>query len=199
VPVEIPVGLISYRDNKGAQRSRYFTVAAGVGADALCISRLDAGLKRRFGYALYMMEMLRVWATHTFPLFDASYIPSDQDAPRVVAVSEVLAIRIRDFGGLLHHLAPGASLLKPSLRLLAFKTRSRFHYMRFVLASLLQRQTFSHHVELLDVQSVDCRSRNGSPEGVFVEADGELLGGLPVTIEIAQGKLTLLIPPGIKP
>jgi diacylglycerol kinase family enzyme len=198
-PVEIPVGRIWYVDQQGVRRSRYFTVAAGVGADALCISRLDAGLKRRFGYALYMVEMFRVWATHTFPLFDAVFVPSDTAQPRVETVSEVLAIRIREFGGLLHHLAPGASLHKPSLRLLAFKTRSRFDYMRFVLASLLQRQTFSRHVELLDAHSIECRSRNGSPEGVFVEADGELLGGLPVTIEIAPAKLTLLIPLGVQP
>lgn len=199
VPVEIPVGRISYRDDQGAQQSRYFTVAAGVGADALCISRLDAGLKRRFGYALYMVEMFRVWATHTFPLFEIAYVPSDIAPSRVDAVSEVLAIRIRDFGGLLHHLAPGASLFNPSLRLLAFKTRSRFHYMRFVIASLFQRQTFSHHVELLDVHSIECRSLNGSSEGVFVEADGELLGGLPVSMEIAAEKLTLLIPQGVQP
>ena len=199
VPVEIPVGRITYVDKEGTQQSRYFTVAAGVGADALCISRLDAGLKRRFGYALYMVQMFRVWATHSFPLFDATYVPTESVQPSIVAASEILAIRIRDFGGLLHHLAPGASLLKPSLRLLAFKTRSRFQYMRFVIASLLQRQTFSRQIELLDVHSVECRSRNGSPDGVFVEADGELLGGLPVTMEIAPEKLTLLIPLSAQP
>jgi diacylglycerol kinase family enzyme len=199
VPVEIPVGRITYVDKEGTQQSRYFTVAAGVGADALCISRLDAGLKRRFGYALYMVQMFRVWATHSFPLFDATYVPTESVQPSIVAASEILAIRIRDFGGLLHHLAPGASLLKPSLRLLAFKTRRRFQYMRFVIASLLQRQTFSRQIELLDVHSVECRSRNGSPDGVFVEADGELLGGLPVTMEIAPEKLTLLIPLSAQP
>jgi diacylglycerol kinase family enzyme len=198
-PVEVPVGRITYRDKEGTQQSRYFTVAAGVGADALCISMLDAGLKRRFGYALYMVAMFRVWATHAFPLFDASYLPTGNTARNVEAYSEVLAIRIRDFGGLLHHLAPGASLLKPTLRLLAFKTRSRFHYLRFVLASLLQRQTFSNHVELLDVHSIECRSRTGSSDNVFVEADGELLGGLPVTIEMASETLTLLIPRGVRP
>ena len=198
-PVEIPVGRITYMDKEGAQQSRYFTVAAGVGADALCISMLDAGLKRRFGYALYMVAMFRVWVTHSFPLFEIDYVPSDSTPPRTDAASEVLAIRIRDFGGLLHHLAPGASLLKPTLRLLAFKTRSRFHYLRFVLASLLQRQTFSRHVELLDVHSIQCRSRSGSSDNVFVEADGELLGGLPVTIEMASEKLTLLIPRGVRP
>jgi diacylglycerol kinase family enzyme len=34
---------------------------------------------------------------------------------------------------------------------------------------------------------------------VFAEADGELLGGLPVKIEIVPDAVTLLIPPGAKP
>jgi hypothetical protein len=72
VPVRISVGQISYQDAAGATRSRYFTVAAGVGADALFLSRLDPTLKRRFGYILYMIEAFRVWATHSFPLFEAS-------------------------------------------------------------------------------------------------------------------------------
>jgi diacylglycerol kinase family enzyme len=198
-PVEIPVGRIFYQDVKGVQTSRYFTVAAGVGADALCIARLDAGLKRRFGYALYMMEMFRVWATHTFPLFDAVFVPSDGGDPRLEKVSQILVVRIRNFGGMLHNLAPGASLCNNSIRLLAFKTRSRFHYLRFVLASLLGRQTFNHRIELLDVQSVECRASNGDADRVYVEADGELLDGLPVKIEIAPQTLTLLIPPGVQP
>lgn len=199
VPVQVPVGNIFYMDSQGAQRSHYFTVAAGVGADALCISRLDARMKRRFGYALYMLEMFRVWATHSFPLFQAVFVPATGGASRELAVSQILAVRIRDFGGMLHNLAPGASLHNKSLRLLAFKTRSRFHYMRFVLASLLGRQTFNHKVELLDVRSIECRASDGVSSRVFVEADGELLDGLPVRIEIASQLLTLLIPPGAQP
>jgi diacylglycerol kinase family enzyme len=34
---------------------------------------------------------------------------------------------------------------------------------------------------------------------VFAEADGELLGGLPVRIEIVPDAVTLLIPPGARP
>ena len=52
-PVLVPVGRIHFRNGRGDTHSRYFTVAAGVGADALFLSQLDAGLKRRFGYILY--------------------------------------------------------------------------------------------------------------------------------------------------
>lgn len=198
-PAQIPVGQIFYRDREGREAARYFTVAAGVGADALCISMLDAGLKRRFGYALYMVEMFKVWATHSFPLFRADFAPSDGGAPRSLNASQILVVRIRDFGGLLRSLAPGASIHSRSLRILAFKTRSRMDYLRFVLASLFRRQTFSRQIELLDVLSMECTAPDGSGSQVLVEADGELLGGLPVRIEVAAKTLTLLIPPGARP
>jgi len=199
VPVRVSVGHITYRDASGSPRSRYFTVAAGVGADALFLSRLDAGLKRRLGYLLYMVEAFRVWATHSFPLFQASFVERSSRKPRVVEVSQLLAIRIRDFGGVLHNFAPGATLRKDGLRLVAFQTRSKLRFFRFLIAVVFGRQTFTNGIELLDAVSVECRPLNGSLERVFTEADGELLGDLPVRIEIVPHAVTLLIPPGVRP
>jgi YegS/Rv2252/BmrU family lipid kinase len=199
VPVRVSVGNISYCDGEGATRSRYFTVAAGVGADALFMSRLDAGLKRRFGYALYLVEGLRVWATHSFPLFETAFVERGSSNPRVEALSQLLAVRIRDFGGVLHNLAPGATLHNDGLRLVAFKTRSRLRYLSFLAAVIFGRQRYSGEIELLDAISVECRAQNGSPAYVFAEADGELLGGLPVKIEIVPQALTLLIPVHARP
>jgi diacylglycerol kinase family enzyme len=51
----------------------------------------------------------------------------------------------------------------------------------------------------LDAVSVECRLCGGSSSRVFAEADGELLGDLPVRIEIAPQTITLLIPPNAKP
>jgi YegS/Rv2252/BmrU family lipid kinase len=198
-PVRISVGQISFQDSTGATHSRYFTVAAGVGADALFFSRLDPGLKRRFGYLLYMVEAFRVWATHSFPLFQAAFVERAAAKPRVEEISQLLAVRIRDFGGVLHNLAPGATLHKDGLRLVAFKTRSRLCYFLFMLAVMFGRQTFTREVELLDAVSVECRLRKGSSPRVFAEADGELLGDLPVRIDIVPHAVTLLIPAGARP
>ncbi len=198
-PVRVSVGRISYGNATGKMHTRYFTVAAGVGADALFLSRLDAGLKRRFGYALYLVEALRVWATHSFPLFEAVFEERGSCQPRTVEISQLLAVRIRDFGGVLHNLAPGATLHNDGLRLVAFKTRSRYHYFRFLLAVVFGRQTFTRQIELLDALSVECRPRNRSRTQVFAEADGELLGQLPVRIEIVPQALNLLIPPHARP
>ncbi len=196
-PMQVPVGRIFYRDSFGAEQSRYFTVAAGVGADALLMSRLDAELKRRFGYVLYLIEALHVWATSPFPLFKAVLTKSPGKPPRVEHVSQLLAVRVRSFGGALGKLAPGATLRKGALRLLAFKTRSRFRYLTFLLAVTVGRHTFHRHVELLEVDTAECTSLDGDP--IYVEADGEVLGTLPARMEIASQKLTLLVPAGAQP
>lgn len=197
-PVQVPVGRISFCAEDGSEGSRYFTVAAGVGADALLMARMDPTLKRRFGYALYMVEAFRIWLSHPFPLFQASFV-NGQGAVRTEQASQLLAVRVRSFGGALGRLAPGASLHSQNLALVAFKTRSRIRYLRFLLAVVASRQTFSHEVELIAADSVECRPAPGSRHPVFVEADGEVLGHLPVRIEVAAETLTLLIPPNAQP
>lgn len=198
-PVQVPVGRIFYRDSNGAERSRYFTVAAGIGADALLMSRLDAELKRRLGYALYLVEAFRVWATNPFPLFTAEFEVKGSDETRVEEVSQLLAVRVRSFGGVLRRLAPGATLRNNTLSVMAFKTRSRLRYLSFLLAVIAGRHTFSNKVEMLEAIEVRSRTRNGSHATVFVEADGEVLGTLPARIEVAPQTLTLLIPPNAEP
>jgi diacylglycerol kinase family enzyme len=198
-PMEVPVGRIFFQEPSGAQGWRYFTVAAGIGADALLMSSMDPVMKRRLGYALYMIEAFKIWATNPFPLFDASFSVNGNGSPRTEQISQLLAIRIRSFGGALGVLAPGATLHKKDLSLVAFKTRSRLQYLRFLLATVLGRQTFSRTIELLDADSVVCRPANGSKSRVFVEADGEVLGALPARIEVARETLMLLVPPGARP
>jgi YegS/Rv2252/BmrU family lipid kinase len=197
-PVRVPVGLIHYCDGAGKSSSRYFIVAAGIGADALLMSRLDAGLKRRFGYILYLVEAVRIWATDPLSLFEVRLPAKGGGAQEVIEVSQLLAVRVRSFGGVLRKLAPGATLHDGGLRLLAFKTRSRLRYLRFLLAVVFGRHTFTGEIELLETMSVECRARNGSHAPVFVEADGEVLGSLPVRIEVVPRALTLLISPHVK-
>ena len=197
--VRIPVGRIHYQDRSGNPGSRYFLVAAGIGADAKLMSRLDAGLKRRLGYALYLIEAFRIWATDPFPYFEAAYTTNGSGQQRVEEVSQLLAVRVRSFGGVLHQLAPGATLHDSSLHLLAFKTRSRVSYLKFLLAVIAGRHTFGRQIELIETSSIDCHTRNGSRDTLFVEADGEVLGSLPVRIEAMPLALNLLVPPGAQP
>ena len=198
-PSRISVGRIHYQDHGGNPCSRYFIVAAGVGNDALLMSRLDARLKRRLGYILYLIEAFNIWATSSFPLFETVLPANGNGSGRVVDVSQLLAVRVRSFGGVLRTFAPGASLNNDNLSLLAFKTQSRMRYLKFLLAALAGRHTFNGVVELLETPSIECRARNGARESLLVEADGEVLGGLPVRLEVVPHSLMLLVPPGAQP
>lgn len=194
IPVRVSVGRVFYLDRDGNSRSRYFIVAAGVGADAFFFSQLDSRLKQRLGYTHYLIEVLRLWATHTFPIFAASFMEIGSPTLRVEEVSQILAVRISNFGGLVRYLVPGAAIHNDNLRVIAFKTRSRLRYLRFMVAVLFGRHTYSSTVELVDCVAVECRALEPSAERVFVEADGELLGTLPVRFEVVRQALTLLIP-----
>ena len=193
-PKRVSVGQVFYQDSADKSRSRYFVVAAGVGVDGVFFSRLDSRLKQRLGYLLYLLEALRLAVTHTFPLFRASFFETGSDTPRSVEASQILAVRISDFGGLVHNLAPGAALGNDNLHVIAFKTRSRLRYLQFMVAVWFQRQSYSQTIELVDCSAVECSDLAEAKGRSFVEADGELLGTLPVRIEVVPQSLTLLIP-----
>jgi diacylglycerol kinase (ATP) len=197
--VRVPVGRIHYQNGSATPESRYFLVAAGVGADALLMARLDPVLKRRFGYVLYMVEAFKIWATDPLPLFEVAIPANGNGSARVARVSQLLAVRVRSFGGALRLLAPGATLLGHDLRLLAFGTRSRYRYLRFLLAVLAGRHSFGRVIELVKADTVECRNANGSKDVLYVEADGEVLGHLPARMETVLDALTLLVPQGAEP
>ncbi len=199
IPTRVPVGRIYFRDRDGKDASRYFLVAAGIGADALLMSRMDAGLKRRFGYLVYLIEGFRILATDPFPPFEAAFTVNGSGVRRVEAVSQLLAVRVRSFGGILRELAPGATLHNGNLHLVAFKTRDRMRWLQFFLAVIAGRHTFSRDIEHVDAHAAECRAQDGSHYSHFVEADGEVLGSLPVRIEAVPEALTLLIPPHAQP
>ena len=128
-----------------------------------------------------------------------AFVEGANGQPRVEEISELLAVRIRNFGGALNNFIPGATLHNQRLRLVAFKTRSFLRCFHFQIPALLGRSRSTREIEMFDVVSVECRPCNGSLARIFVEADGEILGHLPVRIEIVPHAITLSKPPSAKP
>ncbi len=193
IRVRVPVGRVFYQGSDGTERSRYFVVAAGVGVDAHFFSRLDSKLKQRFGYAAYLIEALRLWATHDFPMFRASIL-DQSGTTRSADASQLLAVRISNFGGLVQDLVPGAALSNRHLRVIAIKTQSRLHYLRFMVAVWFRQHNYGRTIELIKTSAVTCEELSGTGARTFIEADGELLGMLPARIEVVPDALTLLVP-----
>jgi YegS/Rv2252/BmrU family lipid kinase len=190
----IAVGRVEYQC--GDQRAtRYFTVTVGVGVDAHLFYQLDPGFKGRLGMAAYYAKATSLWLTHKMGFFQARVVESDSAAPVEAEVSELLAVRISQFGGLLRELAPGASLWRNDLRLVLFRTRSRIRYLRYIVRGLLGRTGCIPGIELQYASRVRCEYLPGaSRERIFVETDGELAGTLPAEISMVPDALTILVP-----
>ncbi len=191
-PRRIAVGRATYQDLYGNLVSRYFTVTLGAGVDAHLFHQLDPQTKVRFGMLAYCAQATWLWLTHRMQTFAVEFHQADGQT-RQAEVSELLAVRIRNFGGVLRELAPGASLDRDDFRLVLFQTRSRLAYLGYIVRGLVGAQWRIGGVELIHTTSVVCRP---SSEGslIYLEADGEILGTLPAEIGMVPNALTLLTP-----
>jgi len=186
-PRRIAVGRVEFRRVDEGTSSRFFLVTAGIGVDAHLFYKLNPRAKRRLGVAAYYVKALHLWLTHKMEPFEVAVSP-DRRGP----VSQLLAVRIRNFGGALRELAPGASIEREDLRLVLFHTRSRAAYFSYVLRGLLGARWKIPGIELLHTTEVKCQAPQSSR--IFVEADGELLGMLPAQISVVPDALTILAP-----
>ncbi len=194
-PRRVSAGQVEYRDFSGQSSCRYFTVAAGIGVDAELFYKLNPAAKRHLGMIAYYVQGTRLWLTHKMEHFQ---VEMGEDGSRQTAqVSQLLAVRIQDFGNLLRELAPGASLERDDLRLVLFHTRSRAAYLGYLMRGLVGARWRIPGIEWRQAWEVECQpidSTTGQNSRIFVEADGELLGTLPARVSIVRHAFTLLMP-----
>jgi diacylglycerol kinase (ATP) len=202
-PRRIALGRIQCLDLEGQSRARFFIVAAGAGVDAHLFYKLGTGTKQRMGMAAYYAKAWHLWFTHPMTRFEVEFPEAGSGESRRADVTELMAVRIRNFGGVLQELAPGASLDRNDLRLVFCSTGSRLAYLLYVTRGLLRRSWKIPGIDLAYSSRVSCEyirasaSPKTSPQAqpkVYVEADGELVGTLPAEITIAPDVLTLLAP-----
>jgi diacylglycerol kinase (ATP) len=200
VPRRVAVGRVDYSNLEGRPASRYFVVAAGIGVDAHLFYKLHAGTKRRLGMAAYYAKAWNLWLTYAMNRFVADYLETGSSEAKRAEVTELMAVRICNFGGVLQELAPGASLDRNDLRLVFCRTASRFSYLMYVTRGLLRLRWNVPGIDLAYSAKVKCdytAARGGGSatrRNIYIEADGELLGTLPAEISIVPDALTLLVP-----
>ena len=196
-PRRVALGHVRYLDFEGKPGTRYFIVTAGIGADAHLFYKLHADSKRHLGVAAYYAKAWRLWLTYRMRHFSAEYMVAGTDERRSAQVTELMAVRIRNFGGVVQELAPGASLDRDDLRLVLARTASRTAYLAYVTRAVLRRKWTIPGIDLVHSSKVSCRYLSPPAAGVpfrkiYAEADGELLGTLPVEMSIVPNALTLL-------
>jgi diacylglycerol kinase family enzyme len=203
-PRRVALGRVEYDDLLGTPGQRYFTIAAGVGVDAHLFYKLHTSAKQRMGMTAYYAKAWSLWFTYSMPRFVAEYA-GERDSEGAVGtktaeVTELMAVRIGNFGGVVQQLAPGASLDRKDNRLVFARTASRIAYLAYVTRGLLRQSWAIPGIELAYSPRVSCRYRESlsapPPEQrkIYVEADGELLGTLPAEITVIPDALTVLAP-----
>lgn len=198
-PRRIALGHIACLDLQGNSSRRYFVLAAGVGVDAHLFYKLHSGTKQRLGMGAYYAKAWHMWLTYSMTRFQVEHSGADSAGARQAQVTELMAVRIRQFGGVIREFAPGASLDRNDMRLILCHTGSRLAYLAYVTRCLLSRSWRIPGIELAYSQRAICsyaQAPNDSRlrQKIYVEADGELIGSLPAEIFVVPDALTLLAP-----
>lgn len=192
-PRELQPGVISYQTKHGPEK-RYVIVAAGVGADAELMYRTARGVKERFGMYAYFLEMARMTFRHHFPMFQVEWKTETGDL-RMEEVAMVMAVRANKFPGLLRRVRLGGALERNDYRLMLFKTDKVRHFLNFFYSVASGWNWKVPQVDLAYSTWLRCTPLQPALEhAIHCEADGELLGSLPVEVGIEPRRFKLLMP-----
>ena len=192
----VALGTICCMDLTGVRQTRYFVAAAGIGVDAHLFYKLLTGTKQRLGMAAYYAKAWQMWFTYPMTRFSVTYRTQEDAIEQSAEVTELLAVRIREFGGIVRELAPGASLDRDDMRLILCHTGQRLAYLAYVTRSVLRRKWAIPGIELAYSTGVTCAyaQADTAARRIYVEADGELIGSLPAELSVVPEALTLLAP-----
>jgi diacylglycerol kinase family enzyme len=153
--------------------------------------------------AAYYAKAWQLWFNYPMTRFQVQFTETGSSESRQADVTELMAVRIRNFGGVLQELAPGASLERNDLRVVFCRTSSRLAYLLYVARGLLRRNWKIPGIDLAYSERVSCHYLPASASShsstrvqpkIYIEADGELVGTLPAEITTAPDALTLLVP-----
>jgi diacylglycerol kinase (ATP) len=193
-PRELHPGIISYHSRAGEQR-RWFIVAAGVGADAQLMYRTAvSGAKRRYGIYAYFLEMARMAWRRQFSMFEVEWRTENGDC-RKERIALVMALRCQRFPGILRRVRLGSALVRNDYRLMLFKTDRVRRYLSFFTSVASGWNWNVAGIDLAFSTWLRCTplESDGSVT-THCEADGELLGTLPVEVSVEPRTFRLLMP-----
>lgn len=164
----------------GAQR--YFFMLAGVGLDASVVSHVRPRLKRRVGEAAFWyagLGHLAHWTPREFTV--------EVEGERLTATYAAVGKAPWYGGGLA--LTPRASLDADTFEVCVINTRSRLRYLRLLAHAVRGGAPVgTHGVTYVRASRLRCVGE------VAVQADGELIGELPMTFEIVPESLEVVVP-----
>jgi diacylglycerol kinase (ATP) len=164
------------------RRRRNFLLMTGIGADACVVAKIRPK-KRRLGVAAYYIASLRAFLSYGFPEFRV--IGPDE----TLSATSCLIANAGCYGGGLVF-TPGAHMSDGLFDVLVLQGKPGIEHFRFLLSAWLGRP-----------RQVSCIQRRRLPalriegaRGVWVQADGELVGALPIDVSLSHASFPLVVP-----
>jgi diacylglycerol kinase (ATP) len=169
----------------GRVGERAFVMMASAGFDSEIVAALSPELKRRVGRLAFAWGFLvRLWHCPACELT----VRADGVEYRAAAV---VAAKGRHYAGPFV-VAPGADLAEPMLELVLLARSGRWAMLRYATALFLGRVPRLGDIAIVRARQASVAANRALP----VQADGEIVGELPVAIMVADRPVLLIRPAG---
>jgi diacylglycerol kinase (ATP) len=162
---------------------RRFLFVAGIGFDALAVSWVPSGLKKKLGMAAYAIAIVECLRSYSFPEFQIAA------GDRAFAATSCLVCNAKSYGGGLLF-CPDARMDDGLLDLLVLQGVHRLALAGFLIQAWFGKLAAYPWVHRLQARSLKIEG----PSEVLVEVDGELAGSLPADICLSDTRFPLVIP-----
>jgi YegS/Rv2252/BmrU family lipid kinase len=163
-------------------RSRGFALMAGAGFDAQAVARVRTRVKRKLGKGAYVLAGLEAAARDRYPRLTATV------DGRAYECAQAIVCKGHFYAGR-YVLAPDVRPWLPELHVVLFERGGAFNAARYALG-----MQFGWLNRMPDVQVVPARSvRIEGPVGDPVQGDGDLIGHLPVEIELLEKEARFVV------
>ncbi len=175
---------IEERITLGVADGRYFLLMAGIGIDAYTVHKVSPELKESIGVSAYIIKGIRTLALYRFPKI-TFILP---DGRTIEGYSGIIS-RVRLYAGVFE-IVPEAKIEEDILHLCIFQGNHPIDFLRYILTLPIKRHLDQKDVSYIRIQY--CKAT--SDDKVYVQADGDLIGVLPMSFSIAQKALRMVLP-----
>ncbi|HTY62753.1 MAG TPA: diacylglycerol kinase family protein [Acidobacteriota bacterium] len=167
----------------GPASGRRFLFVAGIGFDAFTVSLARPEVKSRLGIGAYVVAIAECLRKYSFPEFRVT------SGNRTLTATSCLVCNSKKYGGGLLF-CPEADMHDGLLDILVLEGRRRFALVVFLVLAWFQRPMKGQWIHRF--RSDTLKIEGG--EGLLVQVDGELAGGLPLDIGLKPSSFPLIVP-----
>lgn len=165
------------------EERRYFLLMAGIGLDASVVERVRPRLKRRTGKAAFWysgFEHLMFWQPRAFKV--------ETGGETYEATFAAIGKAAHYGGGL--SITPRADLTRPDFEVCLVAAQNRFRFLYLLTHTL---RAGGVPTSLSDVRFIRATQIRATGDAL-VQADGEIIGRLPMRFEIAPSPVEIIVP-----